>query len=134
VRSANAPPHDPHPRALHRAPTGDHALGRRRRESGAHELDHLLGREAVREHHRLGAAVPHVLAPIRVIHIRRPDRRREPPGRACHDAPVERRIMTNFLPTTPPAGAPNRGAPISKKSTEDLQTARHLPGWLLRED
>jgi hypothetical protein len=119
---------DPRPRDLDRVPTGDHALGRRRRESGAH---------AVREHDRLGAAVSHVLAPIRVIHIRRPDRRREPPGRACHDAPVERRIMTNFLPTRPPAGAPNRGAPMSKRSTihiEDLQTARHLPGWLLRED
>jgi hypothetical protein len=37
--------------------TGSHALRRRGREPGAHKLDHLLDREAVRHHQRLGAAV-----------------------------------------------------------------------------
>jgi hypothetical protein len=38
-------------------PPGDHPLGRRRREPGFDKLDHLRNREAVREHHRLSAAV-----------------------------------------------------------------------------
>jgi hypothetical protein len=38
-------------------PTRDHALRRRCREPGAHEVDHPLGREAVREHDSFGAAI-----------------------------------------------------------------------------
>jgi hypothetical protein len=48
---------DPYPRDLDRAPAGEDALGGRGREPGAHELDHLLDREVVRDHDRLGAAV-----------------------------------------------------------------------------
>ena len=38
-------------------PPGDDALGRRTREPGAHQFDHLRDGEAVREHDRFGAAV-----------------------------------------------------------------------------
>jgi len=48
---------DPHRRDFKRVPTGDHALGGRGREPGAHKLDHLRDGEAVREHHRFGRAV-----------------------------------------------------------------------------
>jgi hypothetical protein len=34
-----------------------YALGRRRREPGVHQLDHLFDREAMRQPDRLGAAV-----------------------------------------------------------------------------
>jgi hypothetical protein len=47
---------DPHPRHLDRLPAHGHALGCRGREAGAYRLDHLLDREAVRDHQRLGAA------------------------------------------------------------------------------
>jgi hypothetical protein len=48
---------DPHADDLDRAPARDHALGSRGGEPGAHEVDHHVDREAVREHDRLGAAV-----------------------------------------------------------------------------
>jgi hypothetical protein len=38
------------------APTSDDALGCRRRQPGAHELDHLLDREAGREQFECAAA------------------------------------------------------------------------------
>jgi hypothetical protein len=48
---------DLHPRDLRYLAVGDHALGVRGRESGAHQFDQQLGRKSVREHQRLGAAV-----------------------------------------------------------------------------
>ena len=47
---------DPHARDLDRVPTRDHARRRRCWEPDAHEVDHPLGREAVREHDSFGAA------------------------------------------------------------------------------
>jgi hypothetical protein len=48
---------DLHPRDFDCLAASDDSLGGRTRESGAYEFDHLLDREAVREHHRFGAAV-----------------------------------------------------------------------------
>jgi hypothetical protein len=47
-------------RDLHRASAaaGNHALAMRSREPGPHKLNHLCDGEAMREHDRLGAAVP----------------------------------------------------------------------------
>jgi hypothetical protein len=48
---------DPHPSDLDRGAAGNDPLGAHAREPGAHKLDHLLDREAVREHDRFGTAV-----------------------------------------------------------------------------
>jgi hypothetical protein len=47
---------DPHARDLHRLAARDHALGRRGREPGVDDLDHL-NRESVCDEHGLRAAV-----------------------------------------------------------------------------
>src|SRR5262249_24315061 len=53
------PPHlrDPHAGDFHRASTRDHALGPCSRHPGADEINKEIGREPVRKHDRLAAAV-----------------------------------------------------------------------------
>jgi hypothetical protein len=58
-RAEQLPPslRDSDPRHLERAAAGDHALRLRCREPGADQFDHLLDRETMRQHNRLGAAI-----------------------------------------------------------------------------
>src|SRR5262249_60497274 len=48
---------DLHPRYLDRLAACDHAFGMRARQASADQLDHLIDREAMGEHYRLGASV-----------------------------------------------------------------------------